>query len=190
MPNTPLNAWNGQIPSDVLLDSGVLNIGAALFSATMGGLKYDPGMTRRNIEFDGKRSDVALLDRNVMFKPKMTGTIIQVPNTTMLQVEGGGVTGTVTGGPTSATQVVAKQGGVMYAAGDYLTNARMIFERADGTYWQVRFPKALVTKWDLAGVDKEEGKWNIEIEARLDLSVSGAKPYDPPMVYEYSAALT
>jgi hypothetical protein len=190
MPNTPLNAWNGNIPSDVLLESGVLYIGSSLFSATEGGLKYDAGVTRRNIEFDGKRSAVALLDRNVMFAPKITGTVLQVPSTAMIQVEGGGATGTVTGGPAGATQVQAKQAGVMYASGDYLTNLRLIFERADGTYFIVRFPKALITKWDLAGVDKEEAKWNIEIEARLDLSISGAKPYDPPMVYEYSAALT
>lgn len=190
MPTAPLTAWNGQIPSDVLLDSGILQIGSSVFSATEGGLKYDPGVTRRNIEFDGKRSQVALLDRNVMFAPKISGTIIQVPSTVIIQVEGGATTVTVTGGPTGATQVTAKSGGVLYATGDYLANVRMIFERTDGTIFQIRFPKALITKWDLAGKDKEEAKWNVEIEARLDMSVTGAKVYDPPMVYEYSAALT
>lgn len=182
-----ISSWNGQLPNDVDLDSGVLYIGSSVFSAQEGGLKYDENKTIRQIAFDGQRSPIAGLDRTVEYKPKISGTIIQVPIASLESMNPGMGLVTVAGGPSGATQLQSKVAGVLYAAADYLANVKAIWERGDGTYFQVRFPKAVVVKWDVAGTDKQEAKWNIEIEARLDMTVSGAKVSDPPMVYEYFA---
>jgi hypothetical protein len=187
MPN-PLSSWNGQIPTDVLLDSGILLIGsspAVAFSAQEGGLKWDPGKTLRQIAFDGQHSDIAGLDRTVTWKPKLTCTILEIPLAAWSQLEPGSVLATVAGGPSGATQVQPKPAGVLYAAGDYIANARVAWQRTDGTYFQIRMPKALVGKWDVAGTDKAEGKWAIEIEPRLDMAVSGQLVSNCPFVGEY-----
>lgn len=187
MPN-PLSSWNGQIPTDVLLDSGYFLIGASpqnAFSAQEGGLKWDPGKTLREIDFDGRRSAVAGLDRTVFWKPKLTVTLLEIPLAAWSQLEPGSVLATVSGGPSGATQVQPKPAGVLYAAGDYIANARIAWQRTDGTYFQIRMPKALVTKWDIAGTDKQEGKWAVEIEPRLDMGVSGQLVNNPPYVGEY-----
>ncbi len=187
MPNV-LSSWNGQIPTDVLLDSGVFLIGASpgiAFSAQEGGLKWDPGKTLKEIDFDGKRSAVAGLDRTVMWKPKLTATLLEFPLAAWSQLEPGSVLATVAGGPSGATQVWPKPAGVLYAAGDYIANARIAWQRTDGSYFQIRMPKALVGKWDIAGTDKAEGKWAIEIEPRLDMAVSGQLINNPPFVGEY-----
>lgn len=185
MSPTPLSSWTGQLATDILLDTGILYVGSSIFSAQEGGLKYDEGKTIREIEFAGKRSAVATLDRTVMFKPKLTGTILELPATSLLSIEPGASSATVSGGPSGASQYQPKAAGVLYAAADYLSNVRAAWQRTDGTYFQVRFPKALCIKWDIAGTDKQEGKFAIEIEGRLDMTVSGAHVSDPPMVYEY-----
>jgi hypothetical protein len=184
MPN-PLSSWNGQLPTDVLLDSGILYIGAAIFSAQEGGLKFEPGKTIRSIPFDGQRAPIAGLDRTVEWKSSISGTIMEIPSTAFVDLEPGATTVTVAGGPTGATQVQPKAAGTLYAAGDYLANVRCVWQRGDGTYVQVRFPKCLCSKWDLTGKDKEEGKFAVTFEARLDMTVSGQLVSNPPFVMEY-----
>lgn len=190
MTQAPLSSWNGQLPAGVLLDSGILYIGTSIFAAQDGGLKFDPAKTMRQIAFDGQRSAVKGLDRTTGFMPKISGTIIQTPFSTFESLEPGAVLATVAGGPTGATQVQPKSAGVLYAAGDYLANVKAVWNVADGTLFQIRFPAALVVKWDITGVDKVEAKWAIEIEARLDMAASGAHVYDAPYVAEYAPALT
>jgi hypothetical protein len=183
----PLGSWTATLPQDVMLDSGVLYIGASIFSAQEGGLKFDPTKTIRQVVFDGQRSPIAGLDRTVETAAVLTGTVLQVSPTTFPTIEPGAATPVpvVGGGPAGATQLQPKQASIMYVAGDYLTNVRAIWQRGDGTYVQIRFPKALCTKWDLTGTDKEEAKWAITIEARLDMTVSGALVSNPNWVIEY-----
>lgn len=189
MPTTPLSSWNGGMPVGVALDSGVIYIGSSIFAAQDGGLKYSDGKVRRQIMFDGQHSAIAGLDRTVEFKPVISGSIIQVPAASLESMEPGFITTAIAGSPTGlTTSVQPKSAGVLYAAGDYLANVRAIWMMGDGTYFQIRFPKAYVAKWDVAGVDKVEGKWAIELEARLDMAASGVHVYDPPMAYEYFTA--
>lgn len=183
----PLASWNGQLPTDVMLDSGVIYIDSSgVWSAQDGGIKFDPGREMRQIPFDGQRAQIVGLDRNTGFKPVLSGNIIEIPSATLLQLEPGSATGSITGSPSGLTsQVVPKQAGVLYAAGDYLTNVKCIWMRGDGTYVQIRFPKCIVNKWDLTSSDKTEAKAAVELEARLDMTVSGAHVYDPVYVVEY-----
>lgn len=188
----PLSSWTPTLPEDVIVDSGVLYIGANVFSAHTGGLKFDPTRTLRQVVFDGQRSPIVGLDRTVETNAVLTGTVLQVPATNFPILEAGAQSPVppVPGGPSGATQLQPKLGSLMFAVGDYLTNVRAIWQRGDYSYVQVRFPKGLCTKWDLTSTDKEEGKFAITIEARLDMSVSGQLTGNPSWVMEYYAAPT
>lgn len=184
----PLSSWNGQLPTDVQLDSGILYIAGAVFSAQSGGLKFDPGKEVRNIPFDGQRSPVKGLDRTVSWKPVISGNIMEMPSANFGVLEAGatGPGSTIAGGPTGATQLLPKSAGTLYATGDYISAPRAVWYRGDGTYVQVRFyDGGLCVKWDESGQDKDEVKYAIEIEARLDLTASGRNVYDCPFVMEY-----
>ena len=85
----PLTGYTATLPADVVLDSGQLYVGATVFGAFNGGLKFDPGVEYRNIEFDGKRSPITALDRKTSFMPSVSGTVIQLSTTNVLQIEPG-----------------------------------------------------------------------------------------------------
>src|ERR1700741_4004163 len=104
----PLSSYTTTFPSDVLLDSGVLYLGSAIWSAHEGGLEFDPGVTRRQIPFDGQRSDVVGLDRTISFDAHIKGTVYEYTSALAQQYEAGGTLVTLTGGPSGATQVGAK----------------------------------------------------------------------------------
>lgn len=181
--SAPLTGYNVDLPKDVLLDSGVLYVGTKVWGAFAGGLKFDPGVTYRNIDFDGKRSPVRLLDRVTMRMPKISGTVIELPSTTttvsgnVAAVEPGAAT-SATGAWSSVSSFAPKSAGQLLIAGDYLSDVRLIYQRGEatsaaGNYVQVRFPSALCTKYDMTGQDGAEVAIAIEIEARLDPTLSG-----------------
>lgn len=183
----PLSSYTTTLPSDVLLDTGIMYLGASIFAAQDGGIKFDPGKTFRQVQFDGQRSRIKGLDRTVAFAPKITGTVIEMSPALMLDFEPGAVPATVAGSPAGfTTGYEPKQAGVLFLAGDYIASCRVIWQRGDGTYVQVRFfDGALCAKWDMAGTDKQEVKIAIELEAVLDMTVSGRKVSDPPFIIEF-----
>lgn len=184
----PLTGYTSNLPSDVVIDSGVLYVGSAVFGATTGGLKFDPGNEYRNVEFDGRRSPVRALDRKAMTMPKLSGTVIQLSTTNVGQIEPGATT-VASGAWTGSTSYQPKAAGGFLASGDYLTDVRAIWMRGSGAYVQVRFPAALLTKYDVTSQDNAEIAIAIEIEARLDLTVSGATTGTSPFRIEYLAAV-
>lgn len=184
----PLTGYTSNLPSDVIIDSGVLYVGATVFGATTGGLKFDPGTEYRSVEFDGRRSPVRLLDRKAMFMPKLSGTVIQLSTTNVGQIEPG-ATVVASGAWTTSTSYQPKAAGLFLASGDYLTDVRAIWQRGSGAYVQVRFPAALLTKYDVTSQDNAEVAIAIEIEARLDMSVSGTTTGTSPFRIEYLAAV-
>jgi len=180
----PLTGYNSDFPADVLLDSGVLYIGSVVWGAFAGGIKFDPGVTYRNTDFDGKRSPVKGLDRVTMRMPKITGTVIQLPAAATANAAGGittidpGAAINATGAWTGSTSYAPKSAGQLLASGDYLSNVRAIWQRGGatssaGSYVQVRFPSALCTKYDITGAEGSEVAIALEIEARLDPTLSG-----------------
>jgi hypothetical protein len=182
----PLTGFTSQFPSDVLIDSGVLYVGATVFGAFQGGLKFDPGVEYLNTNFDGKRSPVKLLDRKSNQMPKISGTVIQLSTTNVGQIEPGATTVT---GWTGSTAYQPKRAGSYLASGDYLTDVRAIWLRGGGNFVQVRFPAALLTKYDITSQDGQEVAIAVEIEARLDMTVSGANVGDAPFRLEYLASV-
>lgn len=185
----PLTGFTSNLPNDVLLDSGVLYVGATVFGATKGGLQFDPGVTYRNVEFDGKRSPIRLLDRKMSMAPKITGTVLELATGNIARLEPGATTAT-TGAWTASTSYQPKRAAGNLASGDYIADVRAIWLRGSGGFVQVRFPQALLTKYDITSQDAEEASIAIEIEARLDTAVSGfTNVGDVPFRIEYIASV-
>ncbi len=182
----PLTGFTSTFPSDVLIDSGVLYIGTAVMGAFQGGLKFDPGVEYLNTTFDGKRSPVRLLDRKSNQMPKITGTVIQLSTGNVAQIEPGASV-TAAGAWTASTSYLPKRAGSFLVAGDYLTDVRAVWLRGAGTFVQVRFPSALLLKYDVTSQDGQEVAISLEIEARLDMDVTGANVGDAPYRWEYLA---
>jgi hypothetical protein len=185
----PLTGFTATFAStDALLDSGVLYVGATVFGAFQGGLSFDHGITYRNVEFDGKRSPVTLLDRKMSQAPKISGTVVQLSTANVAQIEPG-ATVSATGAWTASTSYLPKRAAGLLVAGDYLTDVRAIWLRASGGFVQVRFPSALLTKYDITAQDGAEVAIALEIEARLNMGASGANVGDAPYRIEYLASV-
>jgi hypothetical protein len=184
----PLTGYTSNLPTDVVLDSGVLYVGATVFGAFNGGLKFDPGIEYISTQFDGRRSPVRGLDRKNAMMPKLSGTVIQLSTTNVGQIEPG-ATVSASGAWTGSTSYLPKRAATYLASGDYLTDVRAIWLRGGGNYVQVRFPAALCTKYDITSQDGAEIAIAIEIEARLDMTVSGANVGDAPYRIEYIASV-
>lgn len=181
----PITGFTSSLPDDVILDSAVLYIGGTVFGATQGGLNLELGKEIRNVEFDGKKSKVYLLDRTMMVNPVITGTVIELGPTDVANIEPGA--STVTSGV-----YVGKRGGVQYVSGDYLSDVSCVWKRGAATgnqYVAVNFPKALVVNWSLGSQDGGEGQLAITLEARLDMTVSGASVGNMPYRTEFLTAL-
>jgi hypothetical protein len=182
----PLSGYTSTLPTDVLLDTGTLYLGAAIFGATRGGLTFEPGITWRNVEFDGKVSAVAGLDRKVTVAPTLSGTVIELGAADIARVEPGS-TVVASGAWTGSTSYRGKAGQTLYASGDYITDVRAVWERGAGGFVQVRFPVAIISSYNVAGAAGEEAAIALTIEARLDLTVSGSSPSDMPYRIEFLA---
>lgn len=182
----PLSGFsNVNTPSDLLLDSGVLYVGAAVQGPSRGGWKIDTNKEVRDVEFDGKRSPILGMQRTSKFAPVFSGTLIQLRPADALFMEPGATT-TVTGVTTPTGVITPKKAGTTYVAGDYISNARIIFERSNNLgYWQTRFPSALVRKWAGKGTDNSEAEFDVEIMAVLNAGASGATVADAPYLLEY-----
>jgi hypothetical protein len=180
-----LTAYTNELPADVLLDSGVLFVGAVPFGVSRGGLKFDPKKTVKQLEFDGRRSDIAGNDRTTMFGGSINGKFIQFGAAQIATLEPDITSASASG----VTTFTPKPGGVLYSPESYLTNLRVLYERSSSTveaplYAAVLFPKALCTKYSLVSKDKEELEIDCEFMPRLDMSVEGANLNDAPYKIE------
>jgi hypothetical protein len=179
MPLT-LQAIN-DLPDDVLIDVGFLFEGNTFVGTSRGGLTFAPQIERRNIEYDGKKANVAEMDRDTFSGAQITGTLIQFVS--KLSIFEPGSTQTDPGGNVSAL-ITPQTGGQLYAAGDYLTNLRLVHPTRAGGYVQVRFPVALCTQYTVSGQDRSEAEIAATFEARLSLSDAAATPGKKPYVIE------
>lgn len=180
------SAYSATLPADILLDSGLLLINSATpWGVSMGDLSFDPGIDRKQVGFDGQRSPIVGLDRTVGFGAKISGT--------MKELSGARLTGLYEPGSSSAagggvTTITPKKAGILLVAGEYLSVVRLAFPRGSGGFAWVKFPKALLAKYDIKGKDKDEALISVEIEARLDMSVA-ADTDVAPYVIELAASL-
>lgn len=173
-----LNGMTAYLPTDTVIESGVLFRGPTVWGASMGGFKFDPGKTIVPLDYDGKRSDVQTLDRIVKWAPKITTTLIEFGGATsgnqIAQFEAGNSSLTHDKGTTTRYQ--PRVAGALFASGEYITDLRVVFERAGGGYAAIYFPIGFVAKYDLQGTPEKEAKIAAEFHARLSVANAVANP--------------
>lgn len=187
----PISGWSSTLAKDVLLDTGVLFVGATAIGVSRGGLSFDPAKELRNIEFDGKKSPLLGLDRVVKVAPVISGTMIELGQADVGGFYEPGSTSTFASATAVTGVITPKKSGILLVAGDYLTNLALVCERADGSgFVRWRFPKAFCRKYSVKGTDGEEFEAAVEFAAVLDLGASGATIGDVPYVFEGVATAT
>jgi len=144
---------------------------------TRGGLRFTPNHTIRNPEYDGKLANIKGLDRLTFRNPTITGTIIELTEDNLIMLEPGG-----------ATPVTLKDSGTFLAAGDYLENIAVAFERPDGSVFGYNLPDALVTQYETAG-QNSEGETEVAgtIEGRLEHGATPDERKPPFEMFEIAA---
>ena len=167
---TPESGYTTTMPTDVLLDTGVLMLAAVVVGVSRGGLTFDPGIELRNVPYDGKKAPVVGLDRITSRAPRISGTLLEASGADFINYEPGAATPDVT---------LAKQGALL-AAGVYLTTLALLFHRGGGGTVVVTFAKALCVKYDVVGQVDGEAEIACEFEAR---AVHGATPDEGTVPY-------
>jgi hypothetical protein len=140
---------------------------------TRGGVRFVPGITIRNPEYDGKMTPIKLLDRIVSRIPQIAGTFLQVNNVNMLEVfEPGG-----------ATPETLKGQGLFFASGDYIANLAVVYERSDGSMFGWNFASAICVTYEPTGQGTES---EMEIAATFEARLAhGATPDETDVPVEY-----
>ena len=178
----PITGYTANLPSDALLDQGIVMVGNEVIGVTRGAPQFSPEFEIENLEFDGKTAPIKGLDRKFHGPAKISGTLIEFgPSATGEQIQRleAGISAAVDTGttPNSLSTFTPKVGGQMYASGDYLTDVRIIFERAIAAgagikkYAAILFPCALVKMYGpMQGEERKHVSIPFEIEGRKDMA--------------------
>lgn len=161
-------------PSVAMIDAGVLYrripSGSTLVGVgpSSGGLSFNPNKTIRNIEFDGKTSMLEGLDRVTEYSAEISGSLIDFSRQNFGMYEPGSTS--VPSG--SSTAIVPIQATEFLGVGAYIKDLLYISRGQDNGIMVVGFPRALVSKYQVKGEDKNEHKAEVTIEARLPLTAT------------------
>lgn len=159
-----LSGYNSRLPTDTLLDIGVLSTEIAAVDTVMGvsrgGLRFDAGIDIHETEYDGRRSPIVGGDRIGFRRPVITGNFLQAgpEDFRIYEPAASGAANTIT----------PKAAGTNFAIGEYLKNLKLTYQRAGGGTVVVKFPFALCKKYEVSGTDNNEGEIACTFEARLD----------------------
>lgn len=177
------SGYVSRLPSDVLLDTGVLYHGGTIIGPSRGGLSFDPGSEMTNIPYDGKKSNKAGLDRKTFVDPVISGRLLLFAAADIARYEHD-IASTTPGGNITARKT-PKAAGVLFDTGDYIHDLRLVFERRSSGFVQVRFVYALCTRWRMTGQDRGEVEIDCEFHARN--AAGDAEGVVPFVIEELSA---
>lgn len=177
------SGYNSRTVEDIVLDTGVLKADITtpgtteVIGVTRGGLRFIPGKTWRNVEFDGKRFKIMGLDRVTSGDPRITGTMLQIgPEDIRLFEPGSGGTGNT---------VTLKKAGEMLEEADY-HKVELVFDRKNGGTFTITFPYAVFTEYEIGSTDANEGEVPITIEARQNRDDVGSSDGEVPYSFSYT----
>lgn len=173
------SGYTDKLPTDTLLDTAVISIAGVMLSATRGGTTFNPGSEFRNIEYDGKKGNVAGLDRKIFMAPTLSTTLIQAGPEVLRVLE-------AAGSGTGNSVTIKPAGELFNASTEYITNLECTWRRANGGTVKVTFAKALCTSYELSGQDRSEAEISVTFEARQDPAALGTNGGAVP----YSIAIT
>ena len=176
-------------PDNLILDTGVFSylVGAVetFPGITRGEMGFEPGIEYRQPEFNGKRHAMAGLDRVTGFASRMTGIELMEIDADLLELFSVGSSSAVVGDETTVTPPSA---GAVIAKGSLILRPRLTYQISGGGLYTVEFDYGFVSERNLATGDKDEGRWEITIEARVDPAAVGYTTDDPDFREIYTAA--
>lgn len=168
-------------PSEAMIDAGVLYLSAPSAATLIGmgpsrgGLTFNPGKEMRNVEFDGKTTDIEGLDRILRYNSTLTGGLIDFSRRSLGYYEAG----SSSADSGSTTRIDPLGATEFLAAGAYLKNVLWISRNQDNRIKVVGFARALVTEYEVVGEADNETIANVTITAKLprDVTDINAAPY-------------
>lgn len=155
------SSYTNTLPADVILDTGILKADLTtagtleLIGGTRGGFSFNPGITMRDIPYDGKRAaHVVGMGRITEYAPTFSGTVI-VFNAKVLRFVNAGATG-------ATNTVTMKEAGIALALAEY-HKWSLVYGLGSGGTVEILFPYGIVTGYDIKATDNNEGEMSITI---------------------------
>jgi hypothetical protein len=168
------SGFRAATPNNLVLDTGVFSylVGSTetFVGVTRGEMGFEPNIEYRQPEYNGRRHMMAGMDRIVGFGSRMTGIALMEIDATILALLLPGATAGVVGDVTTLTP---EDAGVTIAKGSLIKNPKLTYQISGGGLYQVEFDYGLVVEKTLNTADKDEGSYEITIEARVDPAAVG-----------------
>ena len=161
-------------PTEAMIDAGVLYVRSPNSSTLLGigpsrgGLTFNPGREMRNVEFDGKTTEIEGLDRVLRYNSSLTGGLIDFSRKSLGYYEPGS-TSADSGSVARINPIAAT---VFLEAGAYLKDVLWISRNQDNRIKVVGFARALVTEYEVVGEQDNETIANVTIMAKLPRDVT------------------
>ena len=181
------SGYTAAFPQNIILDMAVLYYKAygggstTKFGVSRGGIRFEPTIEWRHVEFDGLRSQIEGLHRITNREGRISGTwLIEIPKHWPL-VEPG-ITSAVNGGITTWTPKAAST--LLTPNTHYLQDLRMVGTLADGTLAEVFMGRALCTRFAWVTADKDEHLAECEFISVLEDGLAATTTDTAPYVYK------
>lgn len=156
-------------PTEAMIDAGVLYLrdpdssNLIGMGPSRGGLTFNPGKEMRNVEFDGKTTDIELLDRVLRYNSTLTGGLIDFSRKSLGYYEAG----SSSADSGSSSRISPIDATVFLETGAYLKDVLWISRNQDNRIKVIGFPRALVTEYEVVGEQDSETIANVTIMAKL-----------------------
>lgn len=178
-----LTGYSNNFPTDTLFDNGIIKVGSVVWGVTKGQSSFTPNSVLVNSDFDGKAAPIKQLDRLIHGEPVIQFTAMELgPSASgnqlaKLLMGSAEVTSGTT--PNTKTVVTPQSGNQYLASNHYLTDFRLIFERAVATgagikkYASLHFAIAVVLDWGpVQGANKDHPTFQVKVAGRVDPAAS------------------
>lgn len=173
--------------ADIYYDAGAGYIANNPFSITRGGGQFDPQEEIDDYEFPGKRAPVQGCDEVVRCRPILRTRFMLTGEYQFQIYRPGGSWGDHASIENARTYTPDAMGAAL-ANGVYIQDFVFVWPRQRGDYIAVHFPVALVRRYGMGSLDKDEGTIEVEIEARIPAGEPIATV--PYRIHTYAAGTT
>lgn len=156
-------------PTAFVVDAGVLLLGSTPIGASRGGIAFDPGITYRHVEFDGRTTEIAGLHRIVEYNATLKGEFLDLSDAAIARYFPGS-----TSDGSSNNLFTMKSARDFLVTGDYLTNLKFVGQQSDGATENIiiTFARCLVKEPSFKTNDRDEGLFSVTFQAVLDINAS------------------
>lgn len=189
----PLSAYGTNTPTDLALGPAIIRVGTTNLGVTRGGPRIASGFDIMALDFDGKHGDVKGLHRKFYGNASMEFSLLELGHAAtgnqIAKLEAGA--SAASAGTPNITTITPKDGGTLYASGDYLTDVRCIWERGVGTgdylYLCLHFPCAIVMPWSASDNPRDVATFDWRIQSVKDMASGTVN--DATHFWEFRGAL-